>query len=115
MKQNTHTVSVRLGDRSYDILVERGLLAHLGAEVAARVAGGQAEARLAVIFSDHRTFRLYGKAVVQSLKDADFQVHVQTIQHGEKRKTLARLSAYIRRFLTRPLTGAPSSSPWAAA
>ncbi len=56
MSETTHTVPVHLGDRSYDILVERGLLARLGDEMAARLPGGKAEGRLAVIFSDHRDF-----------------------------------------------------------
>ncbi len=92
--QITHIVPVHLGDRSYDILVGRGLLARLGLETAARVADGQAEGRLAVIFSDHRIFRHYGKTAVRSLKDAGFQVHVLTISHGEKRKTLASVQRF---------------------
>jgi len=89
MTQKSHTVHVHLGDRSYDILVERGLLARLGTEVAARVFGGKAEGRQAVIFSDHTIYRRYGKAAAQSLKDAGFEVSVCTIQSGERRKTLA--------------------------
>ena len=94
MTQKSHTVRVQLGSRSYDILVERGLLARLGAEVAARVAGGKAEGRQAMIFSDHRIYRRYGKAVSQSLRDAGFQVSVFTLQHGEKRKTLASVQRF---------------------
>ena len=94
MTHTTQTVRVQLGDRSYDILVGRGLLARLGMETAARLPGGKAEGRLAVIFSDHRIFRRYGKPVVQSLKSEGFQVHVLTISHGEKRKTLAAIQRF---------------------
>ena len=94
MSKTTHTISVNLGDRSYDILVERGLLARLGLEMAVRLPGGQAEGRLAVVFSDYRIFRSYGKTVVRSLKGAGFSVHVQTISHGEKRKTLASVGRF---------------------
>ena len=89
MNPSTRTVLVNLADRSYDILVGRGLLSQVGPEVAARSGGGQVEGRQAVIFSDHRVYRLYGKAVAQSLQGAGFQVHVQTLSHGEQRKTLA--------------------------
>ncbi|MDQ2800961.1 MAG: 3-dehydroquinate synthase [Armatimonadota bacterium] len=94
MTQITHTVSVQLGDRSYDILVGHGLLARLGPETVARMGSGKAEGRLAVVFSDHSIFRRYGKAVVRSLKDAGFQVHVLTISHGEKRKTLTSIQRF---------------------
>lgn len=94
MTDAAQTVPVHLGDRSYDILVGRGLLSRLGTEVAARLVGGEAEGRLAVIFSDHGIFRRYGKTVVQSLKAGGFQVHVLTISHGEKRKNLGAIQRF---------------------
>ena len=84
----THTVPVHLGERSYDILVGRGLLAQLGSEAAARMPGGLAEDRLAVIMSSHTIARLYVRAVRNSLQAAGFRVHIITIGNGEKKKSL---------------------------
>ena len=94
MSQTAQTVHVNLADRSYDILVGRGLLSQIGPEAAARVAGGKAEGRQAMIFSDHRIYRRYGKGAAQSLGEAGFQVHVLTISHGEKQKTLASVQRF---------------------
>ena len=84
MTHITHTVSVQLGDRSYDILVGRGLLASLGAEASARLG----EDRLAVIMSSHSIARLYVRAVRDSLAAAGFRVHIVTIGNGESKKSL---------------------------
>ena len=90
MSQSTQTVHVSLAERSYDILVGRGLLSQVGPEIAARHGGG----RRAMIFSDHRTYKLYGRAVAWSLKKADFTIHARTISYGEKRKTLASVQRF---------------------
>jgi 3-dehydroquinate synthase len=88
MTQITHTVPVHLGDRSYDILVGRGLLAQLGPEAAARLDIKPGEERLAVIMSSHAIARLYVRAVRNSLQAAGFRVHIITIGNGEKKKSL---------------------------
>lgn len=91
----THTeqmVRVNLGDRSYDILVERGSLTRLGTETAARIAGDKAEGHLAVVLSSPAIARRYGAAVHESLEAAGFRVHTALIPAGERSKTLASVS-----------------------
>ena len=88
MTHTTQTVRVSLGDRSYDILVGRGLIAHLGSETAARVAGGKAEGRQAFILSSAAVANRYGTAARESLEAAGFRVHTALIPAGERAKTL---------------------------
>ena len=89
MAHTTQTVRVSLGDRSYDILVERGSLARLGTETAARLDGGKAEGRLVVILSNPAIVRRYGAAARESLETAGFRVHMALLPAGERSKTLA--------------------------
>ncbi len=83
-----HLVSLQLGPRSYDIRVERGLLARVGQETAQRVAGGDGGGRLAVIITQPNIARLYGPALTGSLKSAGFAVQTIALAAGETRKTL---------------------------
>ena len=92
MINTTQTVRVSLGDRSYDILVGRGSLARLGAETAARLPGGKAEGRLAVILSSAAIANRYGASARESLEAAGFRVHMALIPAGERAKTLASVS-----------------------
>ena len=92
MTHTQQTVRVSLGDRSYDILVGRGLLARLGAETAVRVAGGKAEGRSAFILSSASIANRYGASARESLEAAGFRVHTALIPAGERAKTLASVS-----------------------
>ncbi len=82
----TQAVHVNLGERSYDILVGRGMLARMGAETAARLGG---DGRLAVIVSSPEIARLYGGAVSDSLSGAGFRVEQVSVPAGESSKSLA--------------------------
>lgn len=77
-------VRVDLGPRSYDIVVGRGLLPRLGAELAARLPG-----RTAVVVSNPSVARLYGPVVRQSLEGAGFAIQTLALPAGERHKTLA--------------------------
>ncbi len=92
MTNTTQTVRVSLSDRSYDILVGRGLLARLGEETAARVAGGKAAGRSAFILSSAAIANRYGASARESLEAAGFRVHTALIPAGERAKTLASVS-----------------------
>ena len=83
----TQTVRVGLEGREYDILVGRGLLSHLGPELAARL-GGEA-ARLAVVVSSPEISGLYGDAARESLSAAGFRVETALVPPGERTKSLA--------------------------
>ncbi len=83
-----HSVALELGPRSYDIVVERGLLARVGPETAHRVASGDGRGRLAVIITQPNIAKLYGQTVKDSLLGAGFAVQIIALTAGETRKTL---------------------------
>ena len=90
MTQLTHTVSVQLGERSYDILVGRGFLARLGPELAARLPQHSGQ-RGALVVSSPAIARRYGAAVTKSLLSAGFRVSAVSVPAGEKSKSAASL------------------------
>lgn len=71
--------------RDYDVLVGRGLLAHLGVE-AGELSGG----RQAVVCCDENVAPLYLETVRRSLADAGASVSHLVIPAGEAQKNLAR-------------------------
>ena len=87
MTQQIHTVTVHLSDRSYDILVGRGLLASLGREMAARLSSVSTGPRQALIVSSPEIASLYGPEVSQSLESAGFLVRSAFIPAGEQSKS----------------------------
>src|SRR6266511_1919450 len=76
-------VKVPLGNRSYSILIERGLLKQLGAECR-KLQLGQ---RCAVI-TDSNVAPLYAKQVEASLQRAKFEPITITVPAGETAKSL---------------------------
>ncbi|WP_439529498.1 3-dehydroquinate synthase [Pannonibacter sp.] len=78
------TVPVDLGDRSYDILIGRGLLASTGERTAALMPGG----RLAII-TDATVARLHLAALTNSLDAAGVGYTVMTVPPGEQTKCFA--------------------------
>jgi len=87
MTQQTHTVTVHLGDRSYDILVGRGLISSLGSEMTARLDQGASSGRQALVVSSPEIAALYGSGVSGSLESAGFRVHSALIPAGEQSKS----------------------------
>jgi 3-dehydroquinate synthase len=84
MDRLEHTVKVSLADRSYDIVIGRGLLADVGRRLKALGHGGQA-----AIVTDTHVGRLYARAVARSLHAAGFQPRTITAPAGEAAKTMA--------------------------
>jgi 3-dehydroquinate synthase len=78
------TVPVDLGDRSYDILIGRGLLASAGERIAALMPGG----RLAII-TDATVARLHLSTLTASLDAAGVGYTVMTVPPGEQTKCFA--------------------------
>jgi len=76
-------ITVPLGERSYDIIIESGGAARIGSAVAGLGLRGKG-----VIVSDLEVKRLYGSLVADSLTGAGFDVTVLTIRAGEENKTL---------------------------
>ena len=77
-------VDVALGPKSYAVVVERGVLATVGARLRALGVGS----RTALVTSAS-ILRLYGKGVTESLEEAGFTVAVVDVPDGESAKTLA--------------------------
>ncbi|HSW64921.1 MAG TPA: 3-dehydroquinate synthase [Dissulfurispiraceae bacterium] len=92
--QSLQKVQVRLGKRSYAIIVGRGILSQLGEQLA--LLGFSPKIG---IVSNPTVFRLYGKAVEQSLRNAGFEPFPVIIPDGEKYKTLK----YAEKILTKLL------------
>lgn len=83
-------VRVSLGERSYDIVIKAGLLP----EVGARLRGAGFAGKVAVV-TNPLVGRLYGSAVLRSLKAEGFQARVITIPEGERAKTLRWVAAVL--------------------
>jgi 3-dehydroquinate synthase len=77
-------IPVKLGARSYDIVVERGALGSVGARLRALKAGPRA-----LLVTDPGIARLYGKTVTESLTAAGFSVATFEVPEGEAAKTPA--------------------------
>lgn len=90
-KMNDRIIPVRTG-KSYTVKIGRGLLSHIGQEVAAFAPGK------AVIVSDDCVFALYGNTVADSLTAAGFSVLTFVFPHGEASKNPDTLFA-LWRFL----------------
>src|SRR3989441_786231 len=77
-------IDVRLGSRSYPIVVERGALASAGARLKALGVGSRA-----ALLSAAGILRAHGKMVTESLERGGFAVTVLEVPDGEAAKTLA--------------------------
>ena len=77
-------IPVRLGARSYEIVVEAGALAAVGPRLRALGVG-----RRVVVLSNAAIVRVHGARVVAGLEGAGFSVAVVEVPEGEPAKTLA--------------------------
>ena len=77
-------VQVGLGDRSYPILIENGLMGGVGKDL--KELG---VAKRFMVIADSTVAKLYGDAVLTSLGQAGFSADLITFQAGEASKTLA--------------------------
>ena len=87
-------VPVRLGPRSYRILVGAGMLARAGSELARLKVG-----RRVALVTDPEILALHGAAVTQSLAAAGFDVTAVLLPEGERAKTLEVAASTWERFL----------------
>ena len=70
--------------RSYDILIERGILTRAGEEIKKVCGAGEA-----LIVSEDTVWPLYGETLLSSMKNAGFDVTSFTFPHGEQSKNLS--------------------------
>ena len=88
------TVPVRLGDRSYDILIGAGLIERAGQEIAART-----DAMRVAVVSDETVAGLHLQALTHSLNAAGIHVTPILVSPGEKSKGFATLEAVTNAIL----------------
>lgn len=88
-------IPVPLGDRSYSIKIEPGLLDHLGAEIRRALP----QAPRTIVVTDRHVGRLYGPRVERALKRAGYPVDRVSIPGGERCKTLPVASTTIDRLV----------------
>jgi 3-dehydroquinate synthase len=80
------TVQVDLGERSYEVLVENGLLARAGGAIAKAGLKGRA-----AIISDETVARHHGQALRASLEAAGYQPSLHLVPAGEASKSMSRV------------------------
>jgi len=84
----SHKVHVDLGPRSYDILIEPGILEKVGQEISSRLTDGKTEGRTVVLLTNPKVDLYHGTPVNTSLEQAGFRVLPISIPSGECYKTL---------------------------
>jgi len=80
-------IEVSLGDRSYPIVIGRGMLSTLGPTLQQRALSGSI-----VLITDHHVAPLYLKPVEKHLLHFGFTVHSVVVPAGERQKSLTRAS-----------------------
>lgn len=86
-------VQVGLGDRSYPIMIDQGLLSGIGPDLKAR-----GIAKRFVVVSDDTVAGLYGETVLHSLRRAGFNPEIITFPAGEASKTMATVASLASRL-----------------
>jgi len=89
------TVHVDLAERSYDVIVEPGVL---GRAAEAFAAAGIAPCRVAVV-SDETVAPLHGKTLISSLDTAGFHCSLHTVPAGEASKSMAHAETVCREMV----------------
>lgn len=90
----SRTISVELGDRSYDVTVAGGSIDSLGQALGQLVPG-----RRAFVITDSNVGPLYADRLVASLSGAGFNADVTSFPAGEPNKTLATVSDLFGRII----------------
>jgi 3-dehydroquinate synthase len=88
------TITVNLGERSYDVRIAPGELDRLGA-----VAAGLPAARSAVVIADATVAELYGAKAVRALQAAGLMAAIIDFPAGEEHKTLATFGHVVDELL----------------
>jgi 3-dehydroquinate synthetase len=83
---NVETVTVSLGERSYEIVIGRGVAREAGARIAAL------GARAAAVVTDDNVARLHGESLMQNLAKAGVRSEFITVPPGEASKSYATLA-----------------------
>ena len=89
------TVHVDLAERSYDVIVENGLLAQAGE----RIAGAGLSGRRAAVISDETVAGHHAETLLASLAAAGFQPTLHTVKAGEASKAMAQVEELSRSMI----------------
>ena len=89
------TVHVDLAERSYDVIVEAGILAKAGDFIAKAGLAG----RRAAIISDETVARLHGGTLLASLEAAGFHPTLHTVPAGEASKSMSHAETLCREMI----------------
>ena len=92
------SVEVRLGERSYDILIGSGLIAKAGAEIAGRMSGVRA-----AIVTDENVAAHHGDTLARSLAAAGIETVTISIAPGERSKGFETLKPVVEGVLSNRL------------
>jgi 3-dehydroquinate synthase len=87
-KKADGTVHVALDDRGYDIVVKRGIIRDLGAEILANLGLSDGQGRTAAVLINPKVDHYYGQDIYASLKKAGFDPLPIVLVAGECYKTL---------------------------
>ncbi len=80
------TLTVKLGSRSYPIIISRGILSQLGQEIKKINPGLKG-----LIVTNPKVKLLYGAEVLKNLKKAGFEIYLKSIPDGEEYKSFQQL------------------------
>ncbi len=94
----SNRVTVALGDRSYDILIQPGLLTQIG-----DLLQSMGCARRVGIVTNPVVNRLYGRVVLRALRQAGLTPFIIMVPDGEKAKTLQWLTKILDAFVAHRL------------
>jgi 3-dehydroquinate synthase len=87
-QKKTDIVKVKLGQRSYDIVVRRGIIDNVGGEIVSRLGLPGGQGRTAVVLINPKVEHYYGEQIYKSLREAGFNPLPIVIIAGEAYKTL---------------------------
>ena len=94
-----HVIHVDLKDKSYDIEIEKGILAKIGEKIKPLYNG-----KKVFVVTDKTVFDLHSKQLLDSLKRAGFEVKTEVLEPGEKTKSLSSLEKIYNSMLDFKLT-----------
>ena len=86
-------IRVHLGERSYDVLIGRGLIGDCGRIIKKLRIGTDA-----VVITNPRVAALYKKSIEKALKRDGFTVRFELVPDSEKAKSLSRASSILNRL-----------------
>ena len=89
------TVHVNLAERSYDVIVETGILSQAGELIGKAGLAG----RRAAVISDETVARLHGSTLLASLEAAGFRPTLHTVPAGESSKSMTHAETLCRAMI----------------